>query len=168
MRTSLAALLASRSILLADGATGTNLFNVGLTSGDAPERWNETHPDRIRALHQSFVDAGADIILTNSFGCNRRRLALHNLQEETRSLARLAAENARAVADAAERAVVVAGSVGPTGDVLAPLGPLSEDEAMDVFAEEIEGLKEGGADLVWIETMSALEEMRAAARAAVK
>jgi methionine synthase I (cobalamin-dependent) len=75
MRTSLAALLAAHPVLLADGATGTNLFNMGLTSGDAPERWNETHPERIRALHQSFVEAGADIILTNSFGCNRRRLA---------------------------------------------------------------------------------------------
>src|SRR3954452_17196953 len=168
MRTSLAALLASRPILLADGATGTNLFNMGLTSGDAPERWNETHPDRIRALHQSFVDAGADIILTNSFGCNRRRLALHNLQAETRALARMAAENARAVADAASRPVVVAGSVGPTGDLLAPLGPLSEDEAVDVFVEEIEGLKQGGADVVWIESMSGLEETRAATRAAAR
>src|SRR4051812_19449853 len=168
MRTSLAALLAARPVLLADGATGTNLFNMGLTSGDAPERWNETHPDRIRALHQSFVDAGADIILTNSFGCNRRRLALHNLQDRTRELARLAAENARAVADGTGRPVVVAGSVGPTGDLLAPLGPLSEDDAVEVFVEEIKGLKEGGADVVWIETMSALEEMRAATRAAAK
>src|SRR5258707_14323644 len=108
MRTSLAALLALRPVLLADGATGTNLFNIGLTSGDAPERWNETHPDRIRALHQSFVDAGADIILTNSFGCNRRRLALHNLQEEPRSLARLAAQNATPVADRAYAPLVIA------------------------------------------------------------
>src|SRR5260370_28200380 len=163
MRTSLAALLASRPALLADGATGTNLFNVGLTSGDAPERWTETHPARIRAFHKTSVDSGADITLTNWFGCNRRRLALHNLQEQTRELARLAAENARAVADAAGRPVVVAGSVGPTGDLLQPLGPLSEDEAAEIFAEEIEGLKQGGVDVIWIETMSALEEMRAAA-----
>jgi trimethylamine--corrinoid protein Co-methyltransferase len=166
MPTSLASLLASRPVLLADGATGTNLFAAGLTSGDAPERWNETHPDRIRALHQSFVDAGADIILTNSFGCNRRRLALHGLQDRTHELNRMAAENARAVADAAGRPVVVAGSVGPTGDLLAPLGPLTEDEARDVFVEQIEGLKEGGVDVIWIETMSALEEIRAAAQAA--
>ena len=99
---------------------------------------------------------------------NRRRLALHNLQDATRELNRLAAENARAVADAAGRPVVVAGSVGPTGDLLAPLGPLTEDEAVEVFVEQIEGLKEGGADVIWIETMSALEEIRAAARAAAK
>ena len=77
-------LLAEGRPLLADGATGTNLFAMGLTSGDAPELWNETHPDRIRSLHQAFVDAGADIILTNSFGGNRRRLALHGLEARAR------------------------------------------------------------------------------------
>ena len=159
-------LLAQGRPLLADGATGTNLFEVGLTSGDNPELWNDIHPDRIQALHRSFVDAGSDIILTNSFGGNRRRLMLHNLEGSTRELNRLAAQNARAVADKAKRQVVVAGSVGPTGDLLAPLGPLTEDEAMAVFAEQIEGLKEGGADVVWIETMSAPAEIRAAARAA--
>ncbi len=168
MRTSLESLLASRPVLLADGATGTNLFNMGLTSGDSPELWNETHRDTIRALHQSFVDAGADIILTNSFGANRRRLMLHNLEDRTRELNRLAGENARAVADAAGRPVVVAGSVGPTGDLFAPLGPLTEDEAVEVFVEQIEGLKEGGVDVIWIETMSALEEIRAAAKAAAQ
>jgi len=159
-------LLAQGRPLLADGATGTNLFEVGLTSGDNPELWNAEHPDRIQALHQSFVDAGADIILTNSFGGNRRRLMLHNLETRAHELNRLAAQNARAVADKAGRPVVVAGSVGPTGDLLAPLGPLSEDEAFAVFVEQIEGLKAGGADVVWIETMSAPEEIRAAARAA--
>ena len=162
----LAELLAEKPVLLADGATGTNLFDMGLTAGDAPELWNETHPDRIRALHQSFVDAGADIILTNSFGCNRRRLMLHGLQERTRELAALAARNARAVADAAGRPVIVAGSVGPTGDLFEPLGPMTEAEAIAVFREQIEGLIDGGIDVVWIETMSAPEEMRAAAEAA--
>ena len=161
-------LLAESRPLLADGATGTNLFEVGLQSGDNPEAWNATHPDRIQALHQRFVDAGADIILTNSFGGNRRRLMLHNLEERTRELNRLAAENARSVADKAARRVVVAGSVGPTGDLLAPLGPLTEDEAVEVFVEQMQGLREGGADVVWIETMSAPEEIRAAARAAAQ
>ena len=161
-------LLAEGRPLLADGATGTNLFEVGLQSGDNPEAWNATHPDRIQALHQRFVDAGADIILTNSFGGNRRRLMLHNLEERTRELNRLAAENARSVADKAARRVVVAGSVGPTGDLLAPLGPLTEDEAVEVFVEQMQGLREGGADVVWIETMSAPEEIRAAARAAAQ
>jgi methionine synthase I (cobalamin-dependent) len=155
-----------RDWLLADGATGTNLFDMGLVSGEAPELWNEAFPERVRWLHQSFVDAGSDIILTNSFGGNRRRLALHAAEGRTRALNRLAAEHARAVADAAGRRVIVAGSVGPTGDLLAPLGPLTEAEAEEVFAEQIEGLKEGGADLIWIETMSALPEMRAAATAA--
>ncbi|MFO0294597.1 MAG: betaine--homocysteine S-methyltransferase [Rhodospirillales bacterium] len=163
----LAKLLAERPVLLADGATGTNLFERGLVSGDSPELWNDIHADRIRGLHREFVAAGADIILTNSFGANRRRLMLHQLEGRTRELNRLAAANARAEADAAGRPVVVAGSVGPTGDLLAPLGALTEDEAFAVFVEQIEGLKEGGADVVWIETMSALEEIRAAARAAV-
>jgi methionine synthase I (cobalamin-dependent) len=161
-------LLAKKGVLLADGATGTNLFDMGLTSGDAPELWITEHPDRITALHQSFVDAGADIILTNTFGCNRRRLALHKLEHRTRELNRLATKLARAVADAAGRPVIVAGSVGPTGDLLAPLGLLTEDEAVEVFVEQMEGLKEGGADVAWIETMSAIEEMRAAARAAAR
>src|SRR5271168_3099173 len=140
-------LLAEGRPLLADGATGTNLFEVGLTSGDNPEAWNATHPDRIRALHRSFVDAGADIILTNSFGGNRRRLALHGLESRVRELNRLAAKNARAVADGAGRRIVVAGSVGPTGDLLAPLGTLTGEEAAEIFAEQIEGLREGGADV---------------------
>jgi 5-methyltetrahydrofolate--homocysteine methyltransferase len=161
-------LLARKGVLLADGATGTNLFEMGLMSGDPPEQWNFDHPDRIQALHQSFVDAGADIILTNSFGGNRRRLALHKLDGQVRELNQRAAENARAVADRAGRPVVVAGSVGPTGDLFQPLGPLTEEDAIEIFAEQIEGLKAGGADVIWIETMSAPEEMRAAAKAAAK
>ncbi len=161
-------LLAEGRPLLADGATGTNLFAMGLASGETPELWNAAHPDRIKALHQAFVDAGADIILTNSFGGNRRRLALHGLEARAREFNRLAARNARAVADTSSRRVVVAGSVGPTGDIFAPLGPLGEDEAVDVFVEQIEGLRQGGADVVWIETMSAAQEIRAAARAAAK
>src|SRR5258705_2243215 len=148
-------LLTSRPWLLADGATGTNLFDMGLTSGDAPELWNVEQPDRIRRLHQMFVDAGADIILTNTFGCNGRRLMLHKAEARARELNAAAARLARQVADGASRPVVVGGSVGPTGDLLAPLGPLTEDEAVAIFAEQIEGVKGGGADVAWIETMSA-------------
>jgi methionine synthase I (cobalamin-dependent) len=162
----LATLLAEGRPLLADGATGTNLFEAGLASGETPELWNDAQPEKIRALHQSFVDAGADIILTNSFGGNRRRLMLHKLEGRVRELNRVAAEIARDVADRAGRRVVVGGSVGPTGDLLAPLGPLTEAEATEAFAEQIDGLKAGGADVVWIETMSAPEEIRAAAKAA--
>ena len=159
-------LLATGRPLLADGATGTNLFAMGLTSGESPELWNETERDKVFSLHRRFVEAGADIILTNSFGANRRRLMLHGLEGRVRDLNRRAAEIAREAAERACRRAIVAGSVGPTGDLLAPLGPLGEEEAVDVFSEQIEGLKEGGADVVWIETMSAPEEMRAAAKAA--
>ncbi len=160
------ALIAERGVLLADGATGTNLFEMGLDSGEAPELWNEIAPEKIAALHQGFVDAGADIILTNSFGGTRHRLKLHNAEGRVFELNRLAAEIARSVADKAPRKVLVAGSVGPTGELLAPLGSLTFDEALDAFAEQIAGLKEGGVDLVWIETMSASDEIRAAAEAA--
>ena len=168
MRTSLQDLLALGRPLLADGATGTNYFKVGLESGEPPEFWITDHPDRVTGLHQQFVDAGADIILTNTFGCNRHRLKLHNAQARVHELAAGAARLARSVADAASRPVVVAGSVGPTGELFEPLGALTHDEAVDAFAEQIEGLKEGGADVAWIETMSAPEEMRAAAEAAIR
>jgi len=162
------ALLAEKGVLLADGATGTNLFNMGLMSGDAPELWNETDPDKITSLHQNFVDAGADIILTNSFGGTRHRLKLHHAQDRVHELNKRAAEIARAVADKAGRKVIVAGSVGPTGELLQPLGALTYDEAVGAFVEQIEGLKAGGAEVAWIETMSAPEEAKAAAEAAIK
>ena len=164
----LAELLADERPLLADGATGTNLFAMGLVAGDTPEVWNETHPERIAKLHQDFVDAGSDIILTNSFGGNARRLLLHKLEHRVRDHNAAAARIARSVADRAGGPVVVAGSIGPTGDLFAPLGPITEDEAVDVFADQMEGLAEGGADVMWIETMSAPEEMRAAVRAAAR
>lgn len=164
----LATLLAGNRPLLADGATGTNLFAMGLVAGETPETWNELHPDRVRKLHKDFVDAGADIILTNSFGGSARRLMLHKLDSRVKELNAMAARLAREVADAAGRPVVVAGSIGPTGDLFAPLGPITEDEAVEVFAEQMEGLAEGGADVMWIETMSAPEEMRAAVRAAAR
>ncbi|KGF70385.1 methionine synthase I [Hoeflea sp. BAL378] len=162
----LADLLAEKGILLADGATGTNLFAMGLESGEAPEMWLETAPEKITKLHQDFVDAGSDIILTNSFGGTRNRLKLHHADDRVHALNRKAAEIARAVADKAPRKVIVAGSVGPTGDLLVPLGAMTYESAVESFAEQIAGLKEGGIDVVWIETMSATDEIRAAAQAA--
>ncbi|RVC19826.1 betaine--homocysteine S-methyltransferase, partial [Mesorhizobium sp. M7A.F.Ca.CA.004.04.2.1] len=161
-------LLAEKGVLLADGATGTNLFAMGLEAGEAPELLNETAPDTITSLHQNFVDAGADIILTNSFGGTRHRLKLHHAQDRVHALNKRAAELARAVAGKAGRKVIVAGSVGPTGELLVPLGAMTYDEAVDAFAEQIEGLKEGGAEVAWIETMSAPDEIRAAAEAAIR
>jgi len=155
-------LLARRRCLLADGATGSNLFEMGLVSGDAPELWNVDHPDRIKLLHQRFVDAGADIILTNTFGGTRHRLKLHKAEERVRELNRAAAQLARSVADASGREVIVAGSMGPTGEILEPLGPLSSADASAAFAEQAVALAEGGADVLWIETLSSREEVEAA------
>jgi 5-methyltetrahydrofolate--homocysteine methyltransferase len=161
-------LLAEKGVLLADGATGTSLFAMGLEAGEAPELWNTQKPENITKLHQDFVDAGADIILTNSFGGTRHRLKLHHAQDRVHELNKRAAEIARAVADKAPRKVIVAGSVGPTGELLIPLGAMSYEDAVSSFAEQMEGLKAGGADVAWIETMSAPDEIRAAAEAAVK
>ena len=138
---SLAALLAEKRVLLADGATGTNYFEMGLTAGDPPEMWTTDHPERVAKLHQDFVDAGADVILTNTFGCNRHRLKLHKLQDQSFDLNKRAAEIAREVADKAGRPVIVAGSVGPTGELFEPLGQLTHAAALAGFKEQIEGLK---------------------------
>ncbi|MBU1315359.1 MAG: betaine--homocysteine S-methyltransferase [Alphaproteobacteria bacterium] len=159
-------LLAEKGVLLADGATGTSLFAMGLEAGEAPELWNEAHPERIDKLHQDFVDAGADIILSNSFGGTRHRLKLHHAQDRVFDLNKRAAEIARAVADRAPRKVIVAGSVGPTGELLVPLGAMTYEDAVAAFVEQMEGLKAGGADVAWIETMSSADEIRAAAEAA--
>lgn len=167
MRASLGQLLADRRVVLADGATGTNYFAAGLESGDPPEFWNVDAPEKVTALHQQFVEAGADIILTNTFGCNAHRLRLHRAEHRVHELAAAAARLARAVADAAERPVVVAGSVGPTGELFEPLGALRHDVAVASFREQVRGLRDGGVDVVWIETMSAPEEFRAAAEAAI-
>ena len=156
-------MLAEKGTLLADGATGTNLFNMGLMSGDAPELWNETHPQNIVKLYRGAVDAGSDIFLTNSFGANASRLKLHDAGHRAFELSRIAAEIGRNVADQAGRTVIVAGSVGPTGDIMEPVGTLSHADAVEMFHETAAGLKEGGADIGWLETISAAEEYRAAA-----
>ncbi len=168
MRTTLSDLLALDRPLLADGATGTNYFGMGLGPGEPPEMWNVDHPDRVRQLHQAFVDAGADILLTNTFGCNRYRLQLHGAADRSYELSRRAAELAGEVAEAADRGILVAGSIGPTGELLVPLGTLTEQQATEAFAEQAAGLRDGGADVAWIETKSAPEEMRAAAQGAIE
>lgn len=168
MNNPLSELIADKGVLLADGATGTNLFAMGLAAGEAPELWNESAPDKVTRLHRDFVDAGSDIILTNSFGGTRHRLKLHGAEDRVYELNRKAAELARAVADGAGRRVIVAGSVGPTGELFAPLGALEFEDAVAAFREQIEGLKAGGAEIAWIETMSSPEEIRAAAQAATE
>jgi len=161
----LSGLLSSRPWLLADGATGTTLFNMGLESGEAPELWNTDKPRRIRELYSGAVDAGSDLFLTNSFGGNAARLKLHEAQKRVRELNRVAAEIARDVADTAGRPLVVAGSVGPTGEIMEPIGTLCHGDAVEMFHEQADALREGGVDVLWAETISAPEEFKAVAEA---
>lgn len=162
----LSKLLESRPWLLADGATGTNLFALGLQTGDAPELWNAEYPERVAEHYQSFIDAGSDIILTNTFGGNRYRLKLHNAEDRVGELNQAAARIARERVDLVDRPVVVAGSMGPTGEILEPTGSLTHDEARQAFAEQAMALRKGGADVCWIETLSSTEEVRAAVEGA--
>lgn len=155
-------LLAENRTLVADGAMGTTLFDMGLESGGCPELLNVDHPDLVRRVHQAFVDAGADIILTNTFGGNRRRLALHRLDDRVTELNAAAVDVAASVRDAADHPIVVAGSIGPTGDLFEPLGPLTHEQGVDVFAEQAKALADAGADVLWIETVSSWEELAAA------
>jgi methionine synthase I (cobalamin-dependent) len=117
-------------------------------------------------VHRGFVAAGSDLILTNSFGGNRFRLALHGHQDRMTELNRAAARVARRATEAAGRPVLVAGSIGPTGEILAPLGACDPAAAEAAFAAQAAALAEGGCDLLWIETMSAAEEVAAAVRGA--
>jgi methionine synthase I (cobalamin-dependent) len=168
MADALRALLATRPVLIADGAMGTSLFAEGLETGGAPELWNLEQPERVREVHESFVDAGSDLILTNSFGGNRYRLMLHGDQDRVLELNRTAARLARAVADAAGRPVLVAGSMGPTGEIFAPIGALTYEPGAAAFAEQAAALAEGGCDLLWIETISGAEELAAAVEGAAR
>ena len=162
MSTSLSQLIDSQPLIVADGGMGTMLFAQGLQRGNSPELWNVERSDAVRRVHAAYISAGSQIILTNSFGGSRARLASHGLAERAAELNRAAARNARAEADSAAREVVVAGSIGPTGMMLAPLGDLGYDDAVTMFAEQAAALVDGGVDVLWIETMSDLEEVRAA------
>ena len=158
-------ILDEKQYILADGATGTNLFAMGLETGNPPEPWNIDHKGRIRLLHQGFVDAGSDLILTNSFGGNSFRLKLHNLESQVFELNQTAAMIAREVTDEAGRTVVVAGAIGPTGEMIEPHGLMTAKQATDAFKIQAEGLVEGGVDVLWLETMYSIEELEAAIEA---
>jgi len=155
-------LLAEGGPILADGAMGTMLFAAGLQFGDPPETWNVAHPEVVRRIHRGYLDAGSRIVMTNTFGGNRLRLALHGLEGQVAELNRTAAILLRAEVDAAGGRALVAGDIGPTGEIMAPLGTLDASEAEDVFAEQASALIAGGVDLIWIETMSHLSEIEAA------
>ena len=164
--TVLSELIAERGVLVVDGATGTQLMAAGIEAGDAPERLNLDRADVVHRLHESYVNVGSDIVLTNTFGGSRYRLKLHKLDDRVVEINREAARHARHVVDQLDRRVLVAGSMGPTGELLAPLGSLDAADAASAFAEQAQGLTEGGADVLWVETMSAMEEIEAAVQGA--
>ncbi|MFZ1386525.1 MAG: betaine--homocysteine S-methyltransferase [Thiolinea sp.] len=155
-------MLAEKRFLLADGATGTNLFQMGLMTGDAPELWNTEYPERIAAHYRTFVEAGSDIILTNTFGGNSRRLVLHQAQDRVQELNTAAVKILKEEIAKSGRDIVVGGSMGPTGDILEPNGPLSIAEAADIFEEQARALAAAGVDVLWLETLSSKEEVEAA------
>jgi 5-methyltetrahydrofolate--homocysteine methyltransferase len=150
--------------LLLDGGMGTLLQDRGLADGGAGELWNAERPDVIRECHEEYARAGARVLTTNTFGGTRPRLQMHGLEDRVHELNKAAAEIARSVAD--EHGALVAGDLGPTGELLEPLGAMTSEEARAIFEEQLRGLADGGIDLVLIETMSDLGEVRAAVEAA--
>lgn len=158
------ALVAGGGPVLADGAMGTMLFAAGLQFGDPPEMWNVALPQAsiVRQIHRAYLDAGSRIILTNTFGGNRLRLSLHGNERHVGEVNQMAAVLVRAEIEASGTGALVAGDIGPTGSLMFPVGLLEFDEAVDVFAEQASALVAGGVDLIWIETMSDLEEIHAA------
>lgn len=157
--------LQSGEVLVADGATGTNLQKLGLKPGTIPEDLVMDQPDLILKLEGSFVEAGSDIILTCTFGGTRPRMRESKYADKVVEVNLRAAELARKAASA-RTDVLVGGSMGPTGLLMKPLGPLSPEEATAVFTEQAKALAEGGVDLLVIETMFAFEEATAAFQAA--
>jgi methionine synthase I (cobalamin-dependent) len=160
----LARLLGPGRPVLLDGGMGTLLQDRGLEDGAPGELWNLENPGAVRAAHEAYAGAGARILTTNTFGGTRPRLDMHGLGDRLAEVNRVAAQIARSVAD--ERGLLVAGDVGPTGELLAPLGTLLPDEAQALFAEQVAALVEGGVDLILVETLSDLAEADAAIAAA--
>jgi 5-methyltetrahydrofolate--homocysteine methyltransferase len=150
--------------VLVDGGMGTLLQDRGLDDGGAGELWNVDRPDVVRESHEAYARAGARILTTNTFGGSRPRLQMHGLEDRVHEINKAAAAVAREVAD--EHGILVAGDLGPTGELLAPLGTMDGAEAEEIFAEQLRGLRDGGIDVVLIETMSDLAEVEAAVRAA--
>lgn len=162
MNNTLQELIETGEVILADGGMGTMLLALGLGRGVPPEQWNVEQPEKVRKIHRDYIAAGAQIILTNSLGGNHRRLSFHDLSQRTLELNRAAAHIACLEAEAAETPVIVAGSMGPTGALMTPLGDLTFEAAKSAFEEQAGALIDGGVNVLWVETMSDLEEVRAA------
>jgi len=163
MRESILAVLERGELVIGDGAIGTMLQAHGLPAGTMPELWNEERPEIVLAIHRAYLDAGAEIITTNTFGGNRLRMTEAGLVERGAELIRLGTSLAR---EAAGDRAWVAGSVGPTGQLMEPYGTLTIALAEEVFAEQVSVIAEGGADLLLIETQHDIEEALCAIRAA--
>jgi len=155
-------LLQTEDHILLDGAMGTILMGRGLEQGAPPESWNLIHPEQIQAVHQEYIEAGSRLILANAFGGSRQRLKLHKLDTQVVEINRAAGKIARAAAEAAPHKVIIGASIGPTGELFEPMGELTFEDAKSAFAEQAIGLSEGGVEIFWIETMSDLQEVKAA------
>jgi methionine synthase I (cobalamin-dependent) len=166
MRTSFKKLIEETQPILLDGAMGTMLFASGLEHGGAPELWNVEAPEKIKAVHEAYIGVGSQLILTNTFGGTPFRLQMHGLDDRAEELNRAGAELAGEVVEQAEKPVVVAGSIGPSGGILEPYGEMSFEQAVESFQRQVKGLVEGMVDVLWIETMSDLGEVRAAVEGA--
>ena len=160
----LAQLLRGRSLAMFDGGMGTLLQDSGLDAGNPGELWNVENPEAVRRIHEEYAEAGATFLTTNTFGGSRPRLDLQGLGDRVEELNRAAALIARDVADA--HGLLVAGDLGPTGELLEPMGTMTPDEAREIFEEQLRALVSGGIDVVLIETMSDLAEVEAAVAAA--
>ena len=156
-------LLADSRVVIADGAWGTELATRGLQPGEAPEAWVLHQPDAVREVARAYVEAGAQIILTDTFGGSRFKLAKNGLDDEVETINRRAVELSK---DAAGDDALVFASIGPTGEFMQPLGLVSEDEMVEVFAEQAAAMVAGGSDGILVETMTDLGEAQAALQAA--
>lgn len=159
-------LLGGESPVLFDGGMGTLLQERGLEGGGAGELWNVEHPDVIRKIHTEYAEAGARVLTTNTFGGTEPRLAMHDLGDRVHELNQAAAEIAHEVAE--QHGCFVGGDLGPTGELMFPMGTMDHEQAVALFEAQLRGLVAGGIDLVLIETMSDLAEVKAAVAAAEK
>jgi methionine synthase I (cobalamin-dependent) len=155
-------LLATTHVILLDGAMGTMLIQSGLDQGESPDLWNVKHPEKVKNVYRAYIEAGSRLVLTNTFGGTSIRLKHHNLQDRAQSLNRAAAENLCEVVNSIPYPVIAAGSMGPTGEMLKPMGSLTFDDAKTAFSEQAKALAAGGVDIIWIETMSDMNETKAA------
>ena len=151
-------------VLMCDGAMGTMLQAEGLSAGECPEYWNLTKPDIVTGIHKKYIDAGSDMILSNTFGANRMKLEKFNLDGKLKEINAAGIKNAKKAA--AKGPVYVGGDIGPTGQMLEPYGFMTDGKAFETFAEQSEILAGAGADFIIVETMIAIEETVLAVKAA--